>query len=104
MLLRKLLSVESDYRRRGYLIMNPRSRLEGPQGLKPASLLAPGGTAEEAAEKLFEGVRSSPQALKRKHIFDGLAARLEVVPFPFPVKVTLSSACEAVPFPKPFMR
>jgi hypothetical protein len=37
-----------------------------------------------AAEKLFEGLRSSPQALKRGHIFSSLAARLEVVPFPFP--------------------
>jgi hypothetical protein len=42
------------------------------------------GTASEAAEKLFEGARSSPQALKRPHIFSSLAARLEVVPFPFP--------------------
>jgi hypothetical protein len=39
--------------------------------------------------KLFEAVRSSPQALKRKHIFNSLAARLEVVPFPFPVKAAL---------------
>jgi hypothetical protein len=52
---------------------------------------------EEAAEELFEGVRSSPQALKRKHIFDGLAARLEVVPFPFPGDTTLSALCEGMP-------
>jgi hypothetical protein len=44
---------------------------------------SPGSAPEGAAEKLFEGARSSPQALKRKHIFNGLAARLEVVPFPF---------------------
>jgi hypothetical protein len=42
------------------------------------------GTASEAAEKLFGGVRSSPQALKRDYIFSSLAARLEVVPFPSP--------------------
>jgi hypothetical protein len=40
--------------------------------------------AKEAAEKLFEGARSSPQALKREYIFSSLAARLEVVPFPSP--------------------
>jgi hypothetical protein len=54
-----------------------------PQGLKPLFLADRGGTAEEAAEKFFEGARSSPQALKRLHIFNSLAARLEVVPFPF---------------------
>jgi hypothetical protein len=42
-----------------------------------------GSAPEGAAGKLFEGVRSSPQALKRKHIFKGLAERLEVVPLPF---------------------
>jgi hypothetical protein len=36
-----------------------------PQGLKPAFLLAQGGTAEEAAEKLDTTAKSSPQALKR---------------------------------------
>jgi hypothetical protein len=49
--------------------------------------------ATEAAEKLFEGARSSPQALKRKHIFNSLAARLEVVPFPFRMKATFSATC-----------
>jgi hypothetical protein len=42
------------------------------------------GRAEEVAEKLFNRARSLPQALKRKHIFKSLAARLEVVPFPLP--------------------
>jgi hypothetical protein len=55
----------------------------GPQRLKPG-FFRRDGTTEEAAGKLFEGVRSSPQALKRLHIFNSLAARLEVVPFPFP--------------------
>jgi hypothetical protein len=40
--------------------------------------------ALQAAEKLVEDAKSSPQALKRLHIFGGLAARLQVVPFPKP--------------------
>jgi hypothetical protein len=35
---------------------------------------------EELAEKL--AVAGTPQALKREHIFDGLAARVKLVPFP----------------------
>jgi hypothetical protein len=42
------------------------------RGLKPAILLAHGGTAEQAAEKFVERARSSPQALKRGHIFNDL--------------------------------
>jgi len=47
-------------------------------------------------------VRSSPQALKRKHIFNGLAVRLELVPFPFPGEGdlfrSLLSRCPIAPF------
>jgi hypothetical protein len=38
------------------------------------------GTAEEVAEKRRQGRKSSPQALKRGHIFSGLAARLKSGP------------------------
>jgi hypothetical protein len=34
--------------------------------------LAPGGTAEEAAEKLIRTAKNSPQALKREHVFNDL--------------------------------
>jgi len=54
----------------------------GPQRLKPGFFLRRDGMTEEVAEELFEGVRGSPQALKRTHIFSSLAARLKVVPFP----------------------
>jgi hypothetical protein len=53
-----------------------------PQGLQPASLLAFCDAAEDAAEKLVEGTRSVPQALKRGHIFNDLTARVKLVPFP----------------------
>jgi hypothetical protein len=43
-----------------------------PQGLKPAFLLAYGGTAEKAAKKLSKAVNNSPQALKRGYIFNDL--------------------------------
>jgi hypothetical protein len=54
------------------------------QPLKGQLKLKTYGIAKQVAEKLFEAIRSSPQALKRKHIFSSLTARLEVVPFPFP--------------------
>ena len=38
--------------------------------------------AEQFAEKLIEGANSAPQALKRGHIFNDLAARVKLVPFP----------------------
>jgi hypothetical protein len=40
--------------------------------IKPAFLLAHGGTAEQAAEKLIRAAKSSPQALKREYIFNDL--------------------------------
>jgi hypothetical protein len=46
-------------------------------------LAALGGTAEQAAEKLVEGIKSAPQALKRRHVFNGLTARVELMPFAF---------------------
>ena len=72
-----------------------------PQGLKPAFLLVVGGTAEEVAEKVFQSEESVPQALKRGHILNGLAARVELVPFPTPPEPGFSATSEAVPFPKP---
>jgi len=39
-------------------------------------------TALQAAEKVFQSEESVPQALKRGHILNGLAARVELVPFP----------------------
>ena len=38
------------------------------------------GPALEPAEKPIEGSRSTPQALKRDHIFSGLAARVNSCP------------------------
>jgi hypothetical protein len=52
------------------------SRLSDPQGLKPAFLLAPGGTAEQAAEKLNIG-RAAP---KGAIDFEGLAVSLKRYP------------------------
>jgi outer membrane protein assembly factor BamD (BamD/ComL family) len=45
--------------------------------------LALGGVVEQAAEKLVEGIKSAPQALKRGHILNDLTARVKLVPFPF---------------------
>jgi hypothetical protein len=77
------------------------SPLVVPQGLKPTYLLARGGTAEEAAEKVSKGAKNSPQALKR----DALSmtyGTTEVVPFPKTrVNQSFSAAGEAVPYPKP---
>ena len=42
------------------------------------------GTAEQAAEKLIARAKSCPQALKRRRVLNGLAARVELVPFPEP--------------------
>jgi hypothetical protein len=72
-----------------------------------------GGTAKEAAEKLYKAVKSSPQALKR-NTFSATYGTTEVVPFPKNwANQSFSAACkaaciegfsgtaEAVPFPKP---
>jgi hypothetical protein len=42
--------------------------------------LALGGTAEQAAEKVIESAKSTPQALKRGHILNDLAARVNSCP------------------------
>jgi hypothetical protein len=39
---------------------------------KAACIEGISGTAEEAAEKLIRTAKSSPQALKREHVFNGL--------------------------------
>jgi hypothetical protein len=41
------------------------------------------GIVSEAAEKVLDRAKSGPQALKRRFIFNGLTARVELVPFPF---------------------
>src|ERR1039458_1813789 len=73
---------------------------------------SPFPSAEQLAEKVVEGARSTPQALKHGRIFNDLTARLEVVPFPKPVRVQVfpqvvkrypdtkldfSASCEGVP-------
>ena len=40
------------------------------------------GTAEKLAEKVVEGIKGVPQALKRQPISNDLAARVKLVPFP----------------------
>ncbi len=72
-----------------------------PQGLKPAYLLARGGTAEEAAEKVEKDTKSSPRALKRNAL-SATCGTTEVVPFPRTcVNHSFSATCEAVPCPRP---
>src|ERR1019366_7825767 len=44
-------------------------------------------SAEQLAEKVVEGARSTPQALKRGHIFNDLTARLKSCPSQKPVRV-----------------
>jgi len=70
------------------------------QYLKGQLKLKTYGIATQAVGKLFEAARSSPPALKRKHIFSSLAARLEVVSFPLPGKSDFSAAygSPALPF------
>ncbi len=71
------------------------------QGLKPAYLSGRGGTAEEAAENVEKGTKSSLRALKR-NAFSATCGTTEVVPFPRTcVNHSFSAACEAVPNPKP---
>jgi len=71
--------------------------MSGPQGLKPAFLAAPSGTAEEAAEK----VESATSAAKAADGDKGLIAALKRCATQ---KLIFSAACKAVPYPKPFMR
>jgi hypothetical protein len=47
---------------------------------KAACLAGLNGTAEEAAEKVIERAKSTPQALKRGHILNDLAARVNSCP------------------------
>jgi len=55
------------------------------------------GTAEEVAEKVVEGAKSSPQSPRRGHIFNDLAARLKSGPSQNLRESEFSAACEAVP-------
>jgi hypothetical protein len=58
---------------------------------------SPFPSAEQLAEKVVEGARSTPQALKQGHIFNDLTARLEVVPFPKPVRVVFPQVVKRYP-------
>ena len=85
-----------------------------PKGLKPAFLQTEDGTAEavpypkpshedgtaeQAAEKVVEGAKSTPQALKRGHIFNDLTARVNSCPSQNPLESEFFR--KAVPYPKP---
>jgi|HubBroStandDraft_1064217.scaffolds.fasta_scaffold00543_6 hypothetical protein len=83
--------------------MSLRSKLDEPLG-QPARLCQVlGGTAEEAAEKVVAPAKSGPQALKRGRMLNGLAARVELVPFPKPANWSFSATSEAVPFQKHYL-
>jgi hypothetical protein len=71
--------------------------MSGPQWLKSAFLEALSGTGEEAAEK----VESATSAAKAADGDKGLIAALKRCATQ---KLNFSAACEAVPYPKPFMR
>jgi hypothetical protein len=59
-----------------------------PQRLKPGEFgLRFYGTTEQAAEKLIHTAEGGPQALKRGHILNDLAARVKLVPFPRPFEL-----------------
>jgi hypothetical protein len=45
------------------------------------------GIALDVAEKVVNNAQSLPQALKRGHILNDLAARVELVPFPRPFEL-----------------
>jgi hypothetical protein len=51
-----------------------------PERLKEELVAAVGSAAEPAGEKVVEDAKSSPQALKRRDLFKGLAARLKSGP------------------------
>jgi hypothetical protein len=100
------------------------SRLSGPQGLKPAFLLAGSGTAKAVpfpkpfmrpalngtAEEVAEKVDSLRPAPKGASDSDELTVSLKRYPDTRPKSDTLirgrsfSVRCEAVPYPKRFMR
>jgi hypothetical protein len=49
-------------------------------------LQVPGGTTEQAAEKLAKRAKGSPRALKRRQIFNDLTARLKSCPSQNPLE------------------
>lgn len=55
------------------------------------------GTPSEVAEKVPDKARSGPQALKRRFIFNDVAARVKLAPFPFVMNSEFFAACEASP-------
>ncbi len=57
--------------------------VDDPSGAKVRILVGLNGTAEEAAEKVEKGRKSSPQAVKRD-TFSATCGTTEVVPFPKP--------------------
>ena len=54
-----------------------------PRGLKPAYFCGPKGTAERFAEKVLLPAGTGPQALKRGHGFNDIAARVNSCPSRF---------------------
>jgi hypothetical protein len=51
-----------------------------PRGLKPGSFADVATWLEGVTEKVTDSVGSGPQALKRWFIFNGVTARMELVP------------------------
>ena len=84
--------------------MNRRTKLRIPQGLKPASLLVLGGTAEQAAEKLIPDQTVLPQRLKPDSKQSSYRSAEALRHPKSSAKLSFSAACEAVPYPKRFMR
>src|SRR5208282_305774 len=75
-----------------------------PQGLKPAFLHGVNGTAEEAAEKVVPDQTVPPQRLKpdsEQSRYRSAEALRHPKSSP---RLSFSAACEAVPYPKPFMK
>jgi len=68
-----------------------------PQGLKPASLLALSGTAEEAAEKVVRDQTVSPQRLKPDSKQSSYRSAEALRHPKSTAKLSFSAACKAAP-------
>ena len=62
----------------------------------------PRAPQDPSQAKVFAHANSDPQALKRESISSDLAARVELVPFPFVRASSFSAGSEAVPFQDQF--
>jgi len=77
--------------------------VDDPSGAKVRILVGLNGTAEEAAEKVEKGRKSSPQALKRD-TFSATHGTTEVVPFPKPrIANLISRSCFLLAFPADYL-